>query len=86
MMAKMPCDLKLSRTLLMGYSFKCFEQALVICAATSIDRDLFYMRHSFFNFLRDRAIREKFYDVEKDLKEIQDLSLFELTAWRKKVN
>jgi len=35
--------------------------------------------------LRDRAVREKFYDLEKDLKDIQDLSLFELTTWKSKM-
>jgi len=45
MMASMPCDIKLSRILLMGYTFNCFEQVLVICACMNIDRDIFYMRH-----------------------------------------
>jgi HrpA-like RNA helicase len=41
MFAKLPCDIKITRILLMGYCFKVFEQSAVICSFLNVEKDMF---------------------------------------------
>mmetsp|Transcript_14049 Transcript_14049/g.11626 ORF Transcript_14049/g.11626 Transcript_14049/m.11626 type:complete len:108 (+) Transcript_14049:961-1284(+) len=41
MIAKLPCDIKITRILLMGYCFRVFEQAAVICSFLTVEKDMF---------------------------------------------
>lgn len=41
MFAKLPCDIKITRILLMGYCFRVFEQSAIICAFLNVEKDMF---------------------------------------------
>jgi HrpA-like RNA helicase len=86
MIAKLPCDIKITRILLMGYCFRVFEQAAVICAFLNVDKDMFYMRHSFLNVLRDKLARHKLAADDLNLGEVEDFSLFDMRTWQNKVS
>ena len=76
MIAKLPCDLKITRILLMGYCFHILEQAASICAFLNMEIDMFYIRHSFLRVLRDKLARHKLSLDDLILREFEEFSLF----------
>jgi len=86
MIAKLPCDIKITRILLMGYCFRVFEQAAVICAFLNVEKDMFYMRHSFLNVMREKLARYKLNIDELNLSDVEDFSLFDMRTWQNKVS